>query len=79
MQSAAFCSTGTDLRIPMPKKRKKDQPPEKWTAPILGYPIFDKDGKIVEREGLAGLTKDQKKNIIENTEYFRSIRPDEAD
>ena len=79
MQPAASCSTGTDLHIPMPKKRKKDQPPEKWTAPILGYPIFDKDGKIVEREGLAGLTKDQKKNIIENMEYFRNIRPDDAD
>ena len=39
----------------MPKKRKKDQPPEKWTAPILGYPIFDKDGKIVEHEELAGV------------------------
>lgn len=63
----------------MTKKRKKDKPPTKWTAPILGYPIIDKDGKIVEREGLAGLTRDQKKTIIENTEYFRSIRPDDAD
>lgn len=78
MQSAAFRSTGTDLRSQMPKKRKKDQPPTKWTAPILGYPIFDKDGKIVKREGFAGLTKEQKKNIIENAEYFRSIPSDEA-
>ena len=79
MQPAAFSSTGSDLRIRMPKKRKKYQPPEKWTAPILGYPIFDKDGKIVEHEDLAGLTREQKKNIIENTEYFRSIQSNEAD
>ena len=79
MQPAAFGSTGTDLGIPMPKKRKKDQPPEKWTAPIVGYPIFDKDGKIVEHEDLAGLTREQKKNIIENMEYFRSIRSDDSE
>ena len=63
----------------MPKKRKKDQPPTKWSAPILGYPLFDKDGKIVEQEEFSGLTREQKKNIIENMEYFRSIRPDDSE
>jgi len=63
----------------MPKKRKKDQPPTKWSAPILGYPLFDKDGKIVEQEEFSDLTRQQKKNIIENMEYFRSIRPDDSE
>lgn len=63
----------------MQKKRKNDEPPTKWTAPILGYPIYDKDGKIIEHEDLAGLTRDQKMNIIENAKYFGSIRSDEAD
>ena len=43
----------------------------------MGYPVYDKDGKIVEVEGFGKLTREQKRNIIENTEYFRSIRPDD--
>ena len=55
------------------------KPPTKWTAPILGYPLFDKNGKIVEQEEFAGLTREQKKIIIENMEYFRSIGPDDSE
>ena len=51
----------------------------KWTAPIIGYPVYDKDGNIVEPEGFDKLTEEQKRNIVENTEYFRSIAPHKKD
>lgn len=67
----------------MPKKRKqprtKREPPTKWSAPFGGYPVRDKDGNIVEREGMPKLTDEQKRAAIENAEYFGSIRPDDAD
>ena len=71
------------MRTPMPKKRKqprtKREPPTKWTAPFVGYPVRDADGNIVEVEGMPKLTDEQKRAAIENAEYFRSIRPDDAD
>lgn len=70
------------MRTPMPKKRKqprtKREPPTKWTAPFAPYPVYDKDGNIVDREE-SNLTDEQKRAVIENAEYFRSIRPDDAD
>ena len=53
----------------------EDDAPTKWGAPIVGYPVRDKDGKIVEIEGMPKLTKEQKCNVIENTEYFRGKKP----
>ena len=46
----------------------EDDAPTKWTAPIVGYPVRDKDGKIVEVEGMPKLTEEQKRNVIENSE-----------
>ena len=48
--------------------------PEKWTAPFLGI-VRDKDDNIVEPEGFPKWTEEQKKVVLENIEYFRSIAP----
>ena len=52
--------------------------PEKWTAPFLGI-VRDKDDNIVEPEGFPKWTEEQKKVVLENLEYFRSIAPREKD
>ena len=46
--------------------------PEQWTAPLLGM-VRDKDDNIVEPEGFPKWTEEQKKVVLENLEYFRSI------
>ena len=66
----------------MPRARKlkrkrlpEDEPPTKWTAPIVAYPVRDADGNIVEVEGMPKLSDKAKRAAIENAEYFRNIRP----
>ena len=54
------------------------EPPEKWTAPLFGI-VRDKDDNIVEPEGFPKWTEEQKKVILENIEYFRSIAPRKKD
>lgn len=56
----------------MPAGQKRKRARTKWTAPIVGHPVRNKDGNIVEREGMPELTEEQERNVIENTEHFRT-------
>ena len=56
------------------QNRAKSEPPTKWTAPFAPYPVYDKDGNIVDREE-SNLTEEQKRAAIENADYFRGIQP----